>query len=138
MVPGHSFSLIALHTSDMPSICRHFHVLHIIDHPAGGDYDFLEVSLISKTHTSDLICSSLLRLRQELSKLITAHTDKISDTVAKATAQSKLYEVLLQGLSVRISHRFSYVVTDRVQTAGTASNEPPESTKRGSLLERTR
>lgn len=43
---------------------------------------------------------SLLRLRQELSKLITKHTDKISDPVTKATTQSNLYEVLLQGLSV--------------------------------------
>jgi len=43
---------------------------------------------------------SLLRLRQELVKLITRHTDRISDTVAKATAQSAIYEILLHGLSV--------------------------------------
>lgn len=47
-----------------------------------------------------LISSSLLRLRQELAKLITRHTDQISDPVAKATAQSTVYEGLLQGLSV--------------------------------------
>ncbi|OBZ70084.1 Vacuolar protein sorting-associated protein 52 A [Grifola frondosa] len=46
-----------------------------------------------------LRCPALLRLRQELSKLITTHTDKIGDAVAKASAQSSLYETLLQGLS---------------------------------------
>ncbi|KAH9951693.1 Sac2 family-domain-containing protein [Amylocystis lapponica] len=46
-----------------------------------------------------MIFSNLLRLRQELSKLITTHTDKIGDTVGKASAQSTLYEALLQGLS---------------------------------------
>ncbi|OCH92882.1 Vps52-domain-containing protein [Obba rivulosa] len=46
-----------------------------------------------------MIFSNLLRLRQELSKLITTHTDKKTDPVAKATAQSALYDVLLQGLS---------------------------------------
>ncbi|KAI0774158.1 Sac2 family-domain-containing protein [Fomes fomentarius] len=46
-----------------------------------------------------MIFSNLLRLRQELSKLITTHTDKLSDAVAKASAQSTFYEQLLQGLS---------------------------------------
>ncbi|TFK92227.1 Vps52-domain-containing protein [Polyporus arcularius HHB13444] len=46
-----------------------------------------------------MIFSNLLRLRQELSKLITTHTDKLSDPVAKASAQSAIYEQLLQGLS---------------------------------------
>jgi hypothetical protein len=48
------------------------------------------------------ILDSLLRLRQELSKLILRHTNNINDTVAKATALSTIYEILLQGLSVRI------------------------------------
>lgn len=43
---------------------------------------------------------SLLRLRQELAKLITSHTDKITDIVARATAQAKLYDAVLRGLSV--------------------------------------
>lgn len=43
---------------------------------------------------------SLLRLRQELSKLLEKHTESIKDPVAKATKQSTLYEGLLQGLSV--------------------------------------
>ncbi|KAI1795121.1 vacuolar sorting protein [Ganoderma leucocontextum] len=46
-----------------------------------------------------MIFSNLLRLRQELSKLIAAHTDKLGDPVAKASAQSTFYEQLLQGLS---------------------------------------
>lgn len=48
-----------------------------------------------------LTMSSLLRLRQELSKLITHHTDKITDPAAKASALMELYDVLLQNLSVR-------------------------------------
>lgn len=51
-----------------------------------------------------MIFSNLLRLRQELVKLITRHTDRISDTVAKATAQSAIYEILLQGLSEGTHH----------------------------------
>ncbi|KAI0750654.1 vacuolar sorting protein [Daedaleopsis nitida] len=46
-----------------------------------------------------MIFANLLRLRQELSKLITTHTDKLGDPVAKASAQSTFYEQLLQGLS---------------------------------------
>ncbi|KAI9001446.1 Vps52-domain-containing protein [Trametes punicea] len=46
-----------------------------------------------------MIFSNLLRLRQELSKLIVTHTDKLTDPVAKARALSKFYEQLLQGLS---------------------------------------
>ncbi|CDO71327.1 hypothetical protein BN946_scf184908.g85 [Trametes cinnabarina] len=46
-----------------------------------------------------MIFSNLLRLRQELSKLIVTHTDKQTDPVAKARALSKFYEQLLQGLS---------------------------------------
>ncbi|THH02739.1 hypothetical protein EW026_g183 [Hermanssonia centrifuga] len=45
------------------------------------------------------ICQRLLRLRQELTKLIASYTDKITDPVAKATAQSTVYDALLQGLS---------------------------------------
>ncbi|KAF8195726.1 Sac2 family-domain-containing protein [Mycena galopus ATCC 62051] len=46
-----------------------------------------------------MIFSNLLRLRQELTKLITRHTEQTSDPVEKATAQSSIYERLLQGLS---------------------------------------
>ena len=43
---------------------------------------------------------SLLRLRQELTKLIETHTEKLGDASAKARAQSRLCEELLQGLNV--------------------------------------
>ncbi|KAI0650321.1 Vps52-domain-containing protein [Trametes meyenii] len=46
-----------------------------------------------------MIFSNLLRLRQELSKLITTHTDKLTDPTAKARALTKFYDQLLQGLS---------------------------------------
>jgi hypothetical protein len=44
--------------------------------------------------------SSLLRLRQEVSKLILKHTEKIDDPAARSTTQEKFYELLLSGLSV--------------------------------------
>jgi hypothetical protein len=43
---------------------------------------------------------SLLRLRQELSKLIIKHTERITDPVARASNHGKLYDILLRGLSV--------------------------------------
>ncbi|OJT13105.1 Vacuolar protein sorting-associated protein 52 A [Trametes pubescens] len=46
-----------------------------------------------------MIFSNLMRLRQELSKLIVTHTDKQTDPAAKARALCKFYEQLLQGLS---------------------------------------
>ncbi|KAJ7639000.1 vacuolar sorting protein [Roridomyces roridus] len=50
-----------------------------------------------------MIFSNLLRLRQELTKLITRHTEQITNAGSKAQAQSTIYEGLLQGLS-RGSH----------------------------------
>lgn len=44
--------------------------------------------------------TSLLRLRQELTKLIQRHTNNIADMVSKAKAQFAIYESLLQGLNV--------------------------------------
>ena len=46
------------------------------------------------------LISSLLRLRQELSKLILKHTERIQDPAARSTTQGRLYELLLNGLSV--------------------------------------
>ncbi|KAF9653375.1 vacuolar sorting protein [Thelephora ganbajun] len=46
-----------------------------------------------------MIFSNLLRLRQELSKLILKHTEKIEDPVARSTTQGRFYELLLNGLS---------------------------------------
>ncbi|KAJ7765024.1 vacuolar sorting protein [Mycena maculata] len=56
------------------------------------------VTLTEQTEET-MIFSNLLRLRQELAKLITRHTEQISDPVSKATSQSTVYEGLLQGLS---------------------------------------
>ncbi|KAF8631583.1 hypothetical protein AX15_002333 [Amanita polypyramis BW_CC] len=46
-----------------------------------------------------MIFSNLLRLRQELVKLTTRHTNQIADGVSKATKQAAIYQLLLQGLS---------------------------------------
>lgn len=64
-------------------------------------YTTLFNSFINLTDQEEetMIFSNLLRLRQELSKLILRHTNGVHDTVAKATAQSTIYEILLQGLS---------------------------------------
>ncbi|KAF6762609.1 Sac2 family-domain-containing protein [Ephemerocybe angulata] len=51
-----------------------------------------------------MIFSNLQRLREELAKLISRHTEKITDVVAKATAQSALYEIILQDLSKGTQH----------------------------------
>lgn len=46
------------------------------------------------------LVSSLLRLRQELSKLILKHAEKTPDPAARSKTQGRLYELLLTGLSV--------------------------------------
>ncbi|KAJ7094621.1 vacuolar sorting protein [Mycena belliarum] len=63
-------------------------------------YTVLFNSFVTLTEHAEetMIFSNLLRLRQELAKLITRHTDQISDPIAKATAQSTVYEGLLQNL----------------------------------------
>ncbi|KAJ7507967.1 vacuolar sorting protein [Mycena galericulata] len=63
-------------------------------------YVVLFNSFVTLTQQAEetMIFSNLLRLRQELAKLITRHTEQISDPVSKATAQSTVYEGLLQGL----------------------------------------
>ncbi|KAI0663307.1 Vps52-domain-containing protein [Cubamyces menziesii] len=84
-----------------------------------------------------MIFSNLLRLRQELSKLIVTHTDKLTDPVAKARALSKFYEQLLQGISVGrviLMHRMALIET----TERSSSNEPSEGTERVSVLARAR
>lgn len=60
---------------------------------------------------------SLLRLRQELSKLILKHTEKTADPTARSTTQEMLYELLLNGLSVselfglRLLHKSDWTST---------------------------
>lgn len=55
--------------------------------------------ILTDQEEETMIFSNLLRLRQELTKLIACHTENINDDVAKATKQSAMYEVLLQGLN---------------------------------------
>jgi len=43
---------------------------------------------------------SLLRVRQELEKVIEKYTSQISDAIAKGTTQTMFYEIILQGLNV--------------------------------------
>ena len=45
---------------------------------------------------------SLLRLRQELTRLIETHTGKLSEVPARARARSAIYEELLRGLTVSL------------------------------------
>ncbi|TFK28856.1 Vps52-domain-containing protein [Coprinopsis marcescibilis] len=51
-----------------------------------------------------MIFSNLQRLREELVKLMNRHTERINDRVTKATAQSAVYELILQELSNGTQH----------------------------------
>ncbi|KAG5635635.1 hypothetical protein H0H81_010569 [Sphagnurus paluster] len=55
--------------------------------------------LAEEQEEETMIFSNLLRLRQELTKLILRHSNLIKDVVGQATAQSAIYQSLLQGLS---------------------------------------
>ncbi|KAG6833901.1 hypothetical protein H0H87_007912 [Tephrocybe sp. NHM501043] len=74
--------------SGVASICKRYTVL------------FNSFIQLTKQEEETMIFSNLLRLRQELSKLILRHTNSITDVVAKATALSSIYESLLHGSSV--------------------------------------
>jgi len=54
---------------------------------------------LTSVEEETMIFSNLLRLRQELSKLIVKHTEKITDSVSRASTQGKLYVTILRGLS---------------------------------------
>ncbi|KAF8450537.1 Vps52-domain-containing protein [Boletus edulis BED1] len=59
---------------------------------------FQSLVLLTEQSEETMIFSNLFRLQQELNKLVLRHTEQITDPVAKATKQSSIYEVLLQGL----------------------------------------
>ncbi|KAH9179812.1 vacuolar sorting protein [Lactarius sanguifluus] len=82
----------AVLTSDatIATICRRYVVL------------FLCLVMLTEQNEETMIFSNLLRLRQELTKLIETHTDKISEASSRAKARSAAYEQLLQGLTVRV------------------------------------
>ncbi|THH15380.1 hypothetical protein EW146_g5088 [Bondarzewia mesenterica] len=60
---------------------------------------FLSFTMLTEQNEETMIFSNLLRLRQELIKLIETHTDKIGDSLITATTRSSLFEELLQGLN---------------------------------------
>ncbi|KAI0320685.1 vacuolar sorting protein [Amylostereum chailletii] len=60
---------------------------------------FMSFVMLTEQSEETMIFSNLLRLRQELTKLIETHTEKLGDASAKAKAQSSFYEELLQGLN---------------------------------------
>jgi len=76
-------------TSDatITTICKRYMVL------------FLCLVMLTEQNEETMIFSNLLRLRQELTRLIETHTGKLSETAARARARSAVYEELLQGLT---------------------------------------
>jgi len=76
-------------TSDatITTICKRYVVL------------FLCLVMLTEHNEETMIFSNLLRLRQELTRLIETHTGKLSETSARARAKSAVYEELLQGLT---------------------------------------
>jgi len=81
------------------------------------------------------LISSLLRLRQELSKLILKHTEKTDDPGARSTTQGRFYELLLNGLSVSCPDwYFSIHLTGHPCVERLAAKCPPQSTDRDCLL----
>ncbi|KAF9006504.1 Sac2 family-domain-containing protein [Cyathus striatus] len=65
---------------------------------------FNSLVFLTEHEEETMIFSNLLRLRQELLKLITKHLGQISDTVRQAKSELAAYEILLQGLSKGTHH----------------------------------
>ncbi|PPQ63425.1 hypothetical protein CVT24_004935 [Panaeolus cyanescens] len=59
---------------------------------------------LTESEADNMIFSNLLRLRQELSKLIDKHASQGNDTLAKVKSQNRFYSVILQGLSKGTHH----------------------------------
>ncbi|KAI0251297.1 vacuolar sorting protein [Lactifluus subvellereus] len=76
-------------TSDaaVATICKRYVVL------------FLCLVVLTEQNEETMIFSNLLRLRQELTRLIKTHTGKLSEASTRAKARSAVYEELLQGLT---------------------------------------
>ncbi|KAK0206380.1 vacuolar sorting protein [Desarmillaria ectypa] len=77
----------ALTESTVINLCNHYIVI------------FNSFVALTEQSNETMIFSNLLRLRQELAKMIQRYVNQISDNIVKATAQSSMYETLLQGLS---------------------------------------
>lgn len=112
--------------SDLPALRCPLQFFCGFDRSGGRDDDLFKVRdiVLLKALTNSL--PSLLRLRQELAKLIAKHTESIKDSVAKATTQSTLYEKLLQGLSVSsISPMSGHIpLTSKLTERNTSGNSP--------------
>jgi hypothetical protein len=133
---------------DMSALYRHVQCHGYVNGVRGRNHDLFKVSYLvlgfrySLMLKSHFLFHSLLRLRQELSKLIGKHTDKINDPVTKATTQSSMYEGLLQGLSVslhcaRASHVYLLKLLWKI-AARHSTNDAPKSSERNRVLARAR
>ncbi|KAJ7590860.1 vacuolar sorting protein [Mycena floridula] len=68
-------------------VCRHYVVL------------FNSFVTLTRQEEETMIFANLLRLRQELAKLIQRHASQVTDPISNATTLSEIYENLLLGLS---------------------------------------
>ncbi|GLB33953.1 putative vps52 / Sac2 family protein [Lyophyllum shimeji] len=84
---GYFSRAVATTDATVSNICKRYTVL------------FNSFIHLTEQEEETMIFSNLLRLRQELSKLIMRHSNAISDVVTKATALSATYESVLRGLS---------------------------------------
>ncbi|KAJ3789445.1 vacuolar sorting protein [Lentinula aff. detonsa] len=63
---------------------------------------FIAFVILTEKEDETMIFSNLLRMRQEVEKLIQRYTGQTSDAVARATAQSTFYEILLRNLNKEV------------------------------------
>ncbi|KAI0092077.1 Vps52-domain-containing protein [Irpex rosettiformis] len=84
---GAMFRKTAITDAAVKSICHRYAVM------------FNSFVSLTSQQEETMIFNNLLRLRQEVVKLITNHTEKIVDPNGKATAQATLCEAVLQVLS---------------------------------------
>ncbi|KAI0347190.1 vacuolar sorting protein [Trametopsis cervina] len=84
---GSMFRKSAVTDATVKSICHRYAVM------------FNSFVTLTSQQEETMIFNNLLRLRQEIVKLIINHTEKIPDPVNKATTQSTLYDTVLQSLS---------------------------------------
>jgi len=98
---------------DLPKICGSISLPRDSDGAERRNDDFFQVRRLRIRQQADRFLTddiSLLRLRQELTKLIETHTGKLSEVPARGRARSAIYEELLQGLTVcliRLPHRIT-------------------------------
>ncbi|KAI0701798.1 Sac2 family-domain-containing protein, partial [Cytidiella melzeri] len=84
---GGMFRKAAVSEATVKSICHRYSVM------------FNSFVGLTSQQEETMIFNNLLRLRQEVLKLVAYHTEKIADPIGIATAQATLYETVLQDLS---------------------------------------